>query len=72
MLVLPHEIMTLLSMFMPVLSERVFEWVKVLVVGGMLSPNKRTVSAAMRVMGLSDEAQYGDQAKTGAKAYPSG
>src|SRR5579859_6055911 len=58
MLILPSEIMTLLSLFAPVFSERVFEWVKVLVVGAILSPNKRTVSAAMRVMGLSDEAQF--------------
>ncbi|MHB8751422.1 MAG: IS701 family transposase, partial [Aggregatilineales bacterium] len=58
MLILPSEIMTLLSLFAPVFSERVFEWVKVLVEGAILSPNKRTVSAAMRVMGLSDEAQY--------------
>ena len=58
MLVLPNEIMTVLSLFAPVFSERVFEWVKVLVVGGILCPNKRTVSAALRVMGLSDDAQY--------------
>ena len=58
MLVLPNEIMTLLSMFAPVFSEQIFEWVKVLVGGSVLSPNKRTVTAALRVMGLSEEGQY--------------
>jgi hypothetical protein len=58
MLILPTEIMTLLSVFAPVFSERVFEWVKVLVVGAMLTPNQRTVSAVLRVMGLSDETQF--------------
>ncbi len=56
MLILPNEIMALLSVFAPVFSERVFEWVKVLVVGAILAPAKRTVSAALRVMGLSEEA----------------
>lgn len=58
MLILPNEIMTLLSVFAPVFSERVFEWAKVLVVGAILAPQKRTVSAVLRVMGLSDEAQF--------------
>jgi hypothetical protein len=56
--ILPIEIMVLLSVFAPVFSERVFEWVKVLVVGTILAPRKRTVSAALRVMGLSEEAQF--------------
>src|SRR5260370_31660084 len=58
MLILPEQIMALLKLFAPVFSERVFEWAKVLVVGAILTPNKRTVSAALRVMGLSDEAQF--------------
>lgn len=58
MLILPEQIMLLLKVFAPVFSERVFEWAKVLVVGAILSPHKRTVSAALRVMGLSDEAQF--------------
>jgi hypothetical protein len=58
MLILPEQIMALLKLFAPVFSERVFEWAKVLVVGAILAPHKRTVSAALRVMGLSDEAQF--------------
>ena len=58
MLILPVEIMALLNVFAPVFSERVFEWAKVLVVGAILAPHTRTVSAVLRVMGLSDEAQF--------------
>ena len=58
MLILPEQIMLLLALFAPVFSERVFEWAKVLVVGAILAPRKRTVSAVLRVMGLSDEAQF--------------
>ena len=58
MLILPAEIMTVLSLFAPVFSEQVFDWVKVLVVGTILAPNKRTVSAVLRVLGLSDDAPF--------------
>jgi hypothetical protein len=44
--------------FERVFSERVWEWVKVLLVGAILAPGKRTVTSALRVMGLSEEAQY--------------
>jgi hypothetical protein len=39
-------------------SERVWEWVKILLVGAILAPGKRTVTSALRVMGLSQERQY--------------
>ncbi|HWQ11329.1 MAG TPA: transposase [Roseiflexaceae bacterium] len=39
-------------------SERVWEWAKILIVGAILAPGKRTVSAALRVMELSKEAQF--------------
>src|SRR3972149_5973841 len=58
MLILPSELMTLLHVFAPVYSERVWDWVQVLVVGAILAPGKRTVTAVLRVMGLSDEKQF--------------
>lgn len=58
MLTLPPEIMLLIDAFAPVFNERVWEWAKVLLVGAMLTPGKRTVSAVLRVMGLSQERQY--------------
>jgi len=58
MLDLPKAIIQVLRQFEPVFSERVWEWAKILLVGALLTPGQRTVTAALRVMGLSDEAQY--------------
>ena len=58
MLTLPTEIMVLMQPFTPVFSERTWDWVQVLVVGAILAPGKRTVTAVLRVMGLSEERQY--------------
>jgi hypothetical protein len=58
MLILPEEIITVISPFAQVCSERVWDWAQVLVVGAILAPGKRTVTAVLRVMGLKDEKQY--------------
>src|SRR5215207_8384034 len=55
---LPGEIVRVLRAFEDVFSERVWDWVQVLVVGAILTPGQRTVAAVLRVMGLSDERQY--------------
>src|SRR6266496_5043908 len=55
---LPLPIILVLRQFELVFSERVWEWVKVLLIGAILAPGKRTVTAALRVMGLSDETQF--------------
>jgi len=55
---LPDAIIHVLRHFESVFSERVWEWAKVLLVGAILAPGKRTVTAALRVMGLSHEAQF--------------
>src|SRR5215216_2658542 len=55
---LPAAIITVLRHFELVFSERVWEWAKVLLIGAILAPGKRTVTAALRVMGLSDETQF--------------
>lgn len=34
------------------------KWVKILLVGALLSPGTRTVTAVLRVMGLSDDQQF--------------
>jgi len=44
--------------FEDVFSERIWDWVPVLVVGAILTPGRRTVASVLRVMGLSDERQY--------------
>jgi hypothetical protein len=55
---LPAAIIRVLRPFEAVFSERVWEWVKILLVGAILTPGRRTVTAALRVMGLSEEAQF--------------
>lgn len=58
MLILPSEIMALLTPFMQLFSRRIWDWVEVLVVGAILAPGKRTVTAVLEVMGLKDERQF--------------
>lgn len=55
---LPDAIIHVLRHFESVFSERVWEWAKVLLVGALLAPGVRTVSATLRVMGLSQERQF--------------
>lgn len=58
MLTLPAEIMVVLHHFSPVFSERIWDWVQVLVIGAIMAPHKRTVSSVLRIMGLSGERQF--------------
>ncbi len=58
MLTLPPESMPIISRFAPVFSERVWDWAKALLIGAILSPGKRTVTATLRVLGMSDEKQF--------------
>jgi hypothetical protein len=55
---LPPAIIQVLRPFELLFSERVWEWANILLIGAMLAPGKRTVTAALRVMGLSDEHQF--------------
>ena len=58
MLILPEPIMTLLIPFKPLFRQPT--WVKgqILFIGAILATGKRTVTAALRVMGLSDEPHF--------------
>ena len=58
MITLPSEMMIILLHFAPEFSERVWDWAQVLVAGAILAPGKRTVTSALRVMGLSEEQQF--------------
>jgi hypothetical protein len=55
MLTLPTAIMALLEPFRPVFHESTWHKVQVLLVGSILAPGKRTISAVLRVVGLADE-----------------
>jgi hypothetical protein len=55
---LPEAIIRVLRHFELLFSERVWEWAKILLVGAILAPGKRTVTSVLRVMGLSNETQF--------------
>jgi hypothetical protein len=54
----PKKIVQVLRQFEEAFSERVWEWAKVLLIGAILAPGERTVSAILRVMGLQNERQF--------------
>lgn len=58
MLILPTPIITVLTPFAQAFSHRIWDMVQLLVVGAILTPGKRTVSAVLRTMGQQDDAQY--------------
>lgn len=58
MLLIPTEIMQILNPFAPAFSSRIWDLVQILLVGAILTPGKRTVSAVLRTMGLSEEKQF--------------
>jgi SRSO17 transposase len=58
MLLLAKEFLSLMLLLAPLFSHRIWQAVLVLVVGAILAPGKRTVSAILRVMGLSQAANY--------------
>ena len=55
MLNLPVEFTTMMLVFAPLFSKQVWQHVQVLVVGAILSQGLRTVTAILRVVGLSQE-----------------
>jgi DDE superfamily endonuclease len=55
---LPTEYITMLGAFARLFSKRIWEHAKILLMGAILSPAERTVTAALRVMGLSWEKHF--------------
>jgi hypothetical protein len=58
MLILPEPIMTLLIPFKPLFRQPTWVKAQILFIGAILATGKRTVTAALRVMGLSDEPHF--------------
>ena len=58
MLSLPAELASLLLPFAHLFSASVWKSAQVLVVGAILTPGKRTVSAILRIMGLGEQRQF--------------
>jgi hypothetical protein len=55
---LPDAIIHVLRHFELAFSEPVWHWARILLIGAILAPGKRTVTAALRVIGLSQECQF--------------
>ena len=51
MLTLPDKIIAVLSAFAPLFSRCIFPSAQVLLIGAILTPARRTVASALRVMG---------------------
>jgi hypothetical protein len=58
MLILPGPIAMVIGAFAPMFSRRIFEHMKLLVVGAILAPGKRTVTSVLRVMGRSHDQSF--------------
>lgn len=58
MLTLPTEIIAVLTPFAQAFNYRIWDMVQLLAIGAILAPNKRTVTAVLRIMGLKDDAQF--------------
>ena len=55
---LPSEYLTLIQAFAPIFSKRIWQHLQILVMGALLAPGKRTVTAVLRIMGLSQEQHF--------------
>jgi hypothetical protein len=58
MLTLPAEYITILKSFATLFSRRVWLQAQVLLLGAILAPGQRTVTAVLRIMGLSAEKHF--------------
>jgi hypothetical protein len=52
------EFISMMIVFAPLFSQRVWPQTLTLVMGALLAPGKRTVSQVLRVMGLANEPQF--------------
>lgn len=58
MFTLPSEYLTLLLPLVPISSKRIWQRVQVLMFGAILTPSRRTVTAVLRIMGLSRDQHF--------------
>lgn len=54
----PAWFVPVISAFSPLFSRRVWPQARRLLIGAILAPGKRTVSAALRVLGLADDTHF--------------
>lgn len=55
---LPQEYLSLIQVFAPIFSNLVWQHAQVLLLGAILTPGQRTVTAALRIVGLNTERHF--------------
>ncbi|MCW5970291.1 MAG: transposase [Blastocatellales bacterium] len=55
---MPAELMGLIVIFEPLFTKPTWEQAKILILGALLARGKRTVTACLRVVGLSEEKHF--------------
>lgn len=55
---LPSEYTTILTAFAVLFSRRVWQHVQILLIGAILAPGQRTVTAILRIMGLNADKHF--------------
>jgi hypothetical protein len=55
---LPDDIATVLAMFAPLFTQPTFEHARLLLIGAILAPGRRTVAAVLRILGRAEEPQF--------------
>jgi hypothetical protein len=55
---LPEEMIRVLAPFVPLFSKSVWQHALVLLTGSILAPGKRTVTSALRAVGLEEERRF--------------
>src|SRR5919197_6607258 len=68
---LPEAIIRVLAPFTPLFSQQVWHHAQVLLLGAMLAPGARMVTAALRVMGLSGERHFTNYHRVLSRVPPS-
>jgi hypothetical protein len=69
---MPCEFVSLIVAFAPLFSKPVFRHAQLLLMGAILAPRKRTVTSALRVMGLSQEKHFQNYHRVLSRALWSG
>jgi hypothetical protein len=69
---MPCEFVNLMVAFAPLFSKPVFRHAQLLLMGAILSPGKRTITSALRVMGKSRERHFQNYHRVLSRAVWSG
>src|SRR5512143_2682830 len=72
MALLPPDVLPIIRVFAPLFTDRVWRRAQVLLIGAILTPGKRTVTAVLRIMGLDHERRFKNDHRVLSRARWSG